>query len=159
MGDQFSHLDESGRAQMVDVSGKQATAREAVARVRVLLGPIAFAQLQAGHLVKGDALGVARLAGIQAAKKTAELIPLCHPLPLSFAGVELVLDESESAVEITTTCRTTAETGVEMEALTAASVAALALYDMCKALDKRIRITDLRLIRKSGGKSGLFVAE
>ena len=118
-----------------------------------------FALLRDGRSRKGDALTVAQLAGVQAAKRTAELIPLCHSIALTFVGVELVLDEGSRAVEIEATCRTRAETGVEMEALTAASVAALTVYDMCKSAERGIRITDLRLVRKSGGRSGEWVGE
>ncbi len=156
MGGKLTHLDAEGRVRMVDVGEKQVTAREGVARARVLLAPATFRLLRDGALRKGDALVVAELAGIQAAKRTAELIPLCHPLPLTFAGVTLTLNESEHAVEIEATCRTKAETGVEMEALTAAAVAALTVVDMCKAVERGIRITDLRVVRKSGGRSGLW---
>lgn len=154
MTDRLTHLDEQGRAHMVDVSGKEATVREATARARVLLGPATFALVRDGAMKKGDVLTIAQLAGIQAAKRTAELIPLCHPLALSHAEVSLSLDEPGSSVEIEATCRTRGETGVEMEALTAATVAALTVYDMCKAAERGIRITDVRLARKSGGRSG-----
>lgn len=142
---------------MVDVSGKPATVREATARARVLLAPATFALLREGAMRKGDALTVAQLAGIQGAKRTAELIPLCHPVALTHAEVALRLDESASSVEIEATCRTRSETGVEMEALTAASVAALTVYDMCKAAERGIRIAEVRLVRKSGGASGEWV--
>jgi len=152
----LTHIDAQGHARMVDVSAKEATLREATARVRVLLSPATFALVQDGAMKKGDVLSVARIAGIQAAKRTSELIPLCHPLPLTWVGVDLVLDESQHAVEISATCRTHAETGVEMEALTAASVAALTVYDMCKAVERGIRISDLRVVHKKGGKSGEY---
>ncbi len=152
----LSHLDERGKARMVDVSLKEATHREAVARARVLLSSETFALVKEGALKKGDVLTVAEIAGVQAAKRTAELIPLCHTIPLSYASVVLSLNETEHSIDIETTCSTKAETGVEMEALTAASVAALTVYDMCKAIQKDIRITDLRLVKKSGGKSGEF---
>lgn len=152
----MSHLDEGGRARMVDVGSKEPTLREAVARVSVQLSVETFHLVAEKAIQKGDVLTVAQLAGIQAAKRTAELIPLCHPISLTFAGVELCLDESSHRVEIEATCRTKAETGVEMEAMTAAAVAALTVYDMCKAMERGIRIGDLRVVRKSGGKSGLY---
>lgn len=159
MVDRLTHLDEAGRARMVDVSGKATTAREATARARVLLAPATFALVREGAVAKGDVLTVAQVAGLQAAKRTAELIPLCHPIPLSHAEVTLRLDEAASSVELEATCRTLAETGVEMEALTAVTVAALTVYDMCKAVERGIRITDLRLVRKSGGASGEWIGE
>lgn len=154
MADRLTHLDEAGRARMVDVSAKAATVREATARARVLLAPATFALVREGSLKKGDVLTVAQIAGIQAAKRAAELIPLCHPIPLSHAEVTLGLNEAASSVEIEATCRTLAETGVEMEVLTAVTVAALTVYDMCKAVERGIRITEVRLIHKSGGASG-----
>ena len=156
MAGELTHADGEGRVRMVDVGGKEATLREAVARVRVLLAPETFRLLREGALRKGDVLAVAEVAGIQAAKRTAELIPLCHPLPLTYAGVSVALVEGDHAVEVEATCRTRAETGVEMEAMTAAAVAALTVYDMCKGVERGIRITDLRLVRKSGGRSGLW---
>ena len=150
----MTHLDEAGRARMVDVSGKAATAREATARASVRLAPATFALVRDGAIKKGDVLTVAQIAGLQAAKRTAELIPLCHPIALTHAEVSLRLDEVASSVEIEATCRTQGETGVEMEALTAVSVAALTVYDMCKAVERGIRIADIRLVRKSGGASG-----
>jgi cyclic pyranopterin phosphate synthase len=152
----LSHLDEGGRARMVDVGSKEPTLREAVACVSVQLSAATFRLVAEKAIQKGDVLTVAQLAGIQAAKRTAELIPLCHPISLTFVGLELRLDESSHRVEIEATCRTKAETGVEMEAMTAAAVAALTIYDMCKAIERGIRIGDLRLVRKSGGKSGLY---
>ncbi len=146
----LSHFDEAGKARMVDVSGKEATRREAVARAFVALTDEVLEALPRNP--KGNPLEVARFAGIQAAKKTADLIPMCHPLPLSF--VDVTAEVVAGGVEIHTTAATTAGTGVEMEALTAASVAALTVYDMCKALDKGIRIERVELVRKSGGKSG-----
>jgi cyclic pyranopterin monophosphate synthase len=151
----LSHFDDAGKARMVDVSGKAATRREAVARAFVALTDEVLAALPENP--KGNPLEVARFAGIQAAKKTAELIPMCHPLPLSF--VDVSAEVVAGGVEIEATAATTAGTGVEMEALTAASVAALTVYDMCKALDKGIRIERVELVRKSGGKSGDFVRE
>jgi cyclic pyranopterin phosphate synthase len=152
----FTHFDASGQAVMVDVGGKPETERVATARARVVMRPETLAMIRAGGTAKGDVLGVARLAGIMGAKRTAELIPLCHPLPLASVRVELV-PEGEDAVAIEATVRTTGRTGVEMEALTAVSVAALTVYDMCKAVDRGMRIEALRLVAKSGGKSGTFV--
>jgi cyclic pyranopterin monophosphate synthase len=143
---------------MVDVSDKAETDRVAVAGSRVVMRPETLARIQAGDVAKGDVLAVARLAGIMAAKRTAELIPLCHPLALTSVAVELVCLPEKSAVEITATCRLKGRTGVEMEALTAASVAALTIYDMCKAIDRAMVVTDMRLLRKSGGKSGDYEA-
>ena len=153
MAKKLSHYDHHGRARMVDVSSKARTAREAEARAFVAMSPKVLGALASNP--KGDPLETARLAGIMAAKKTAELIPLCHPLPLSHVDVEL--RECENGVAISSHVRTTAETGVEMEALVAASVAALTVYDMCKALDKGIEIREVVLQRKSGGKSGDYV--
>lgn len=155
---QLSHVDEDGQARMVDVSAKAVTERTATARVSVLMQPATLDVIASGRAAKGDVLAVARLAGIMAAKRTAELIPLCHALPLTAASVDIVLDPQRSAADITAECRVSARTGVEMEALTAAAVAALTLYDMVKAIDRGMRITDLRLVRKDGGRSGLFEA-
>ena len=152
----LSHIDESGAAHMVDVSGKAQTVRGAVAQAIVSMSADAFKALAEGNNKKGDVLGVARVAGIQAAKQTSQLIPLCHPLFLSKVKVDLDLDESHCHVLITATCQTTSVTGVEMEALTAASVAALTVYDMCKAIDREMVISDVYLARKSGGRSGDF---
>ena len=152
----FTHFDQAGNAAMVDVSDKPVTARTATARARVVMQPATLAMIREGSAKKGDVLGVARLAGIMGAKRTAELIPLCHPLPITSVGVDLEADAAASAVEITATVRTTGQTGVEMEALTAASVAALTVYDMCKAVDRSMRIEALRVIHKAGGKSGEF---
>ena len=149
----LTHLDEQGRARMVDVSGKAETFREAVASGQVRMRPETLALIQRGGLPKGDVLAVARVAGIMAAKRTPNLIPLCHPLPLSAVEVDFDFDEQESAVIIHAHVRCTAVTGVEMEALTAVSVAALTIYDMCKAVDKEMCIEGVRLISKTGGKS------
>jgi cyclic pyranopterin phosphate synthase len=151
----FSHFDAAGNAAMVDVSAKPVTDRTATARGRVVMRPETAAMIRAGTAKKGDVLGVARIAGIMAAKRTAELIPLCHPLPVS--AVTLELEAGEGWVDIAATVRTTGQTGVEMEALTAASVAALTVYDMCKSVDRGMRIEAIRLVHKAGGKSGEFV--
>ena len=139
---------------MVDVGAKPASDRRALARAIVRVSPATAAAVSAGNAPKGDVLGVARIAGIQAAKRTAELIPLCHPLPLSFVGVEATVDEPTGHIALTAEARTTGPTGVEMEALTAVSVAALALYDMVKGLERGARIESVELLEKSGGKSG-----
>jgi cyclic pyranopterin phosphate synthase len=152
----LTHFDSAGNAAMVDVSAKPATARTATAQARVAMQPDTLAMIQAGTAKKGDVLGVARLAGIMAAKRTAELIPLCHPLPITAVTVDLTPDPSANTVEITATVRTTGQTGVEMEALTAASIAALTVYDMCKAVDRSMRIDAVRVTHKAGGKSGEF---
>ena len=157
----LTHFDAAGNAVMVDVSAKPVTARTATARARVVMHADTLAMIEAGTAKKGDVLGVARLAGIMAAKRTADLIPLCHPLPIAAVTVELTPDRAENtsgehAVEIAATVRTTGQTGVEMEALTAASVAALTVYDMCKAVDRAMRIEGLRVVHKAGGKSGEF---
>jgi len=154
----LTHVDSAGRARMVDVSDKAETDRVAVASARVVMRPETLARIMAGEFAKGDVLQVARLAGIMAAKRTAELIPLCHPLALTSVAVDLTCDEAACAVKITATCRLRGRTGVEMEALTAASVAALTVYDMCKSVDRGMVVTDLRLLRKSGGKSGDYEA-
>ena len=153
---ELSHLDEQGRARMVDVSAKPETERVATAGCRVVLAPATLELLAAGDLPKGDALAVARVAGIMGAKRTPELIPLCHPLPIT--GVEVELVPEDGAVRITATVRTTGRTGVEMEALTAAATAALALYDMVKAVQRDVRVEDLRLLAKRGGRSGDYTA-
>jgi indole-3-glycerol phosphate synthase len=150
----FTHLDAEGRARMVDISDKRETDRVAVAGARVVMQPETLERIRAGDVAKGDVLAVARLAGIMAAKRTAELIPLCHPLALTSVDLDLECVPERSAVEITATCRLRGRTGVEMEAFTAASVAALTVYDMCKAVDREMMVTDLRLLRKSGGRSG-----
>jgi cyclic pyranopterin phosphate synthase len=148
----LTHVDETGAARMVDVSAKEITSREATASGRVLVSPTVIELLRANDLPKGDALAVARVAGIMAAKRTPDLVPLCHPLAIS--GVTLDLEVGDDAVEITATVRTTDRTGVEMEALTAVSVAALTVVDMVKAVDKAAVITDVRVESKTGGKSG-----
>ena len=153
-GDGFTHLDDSGAARMVDVSGKDVTARSATASGRVLVSAEVVALLRGDGVPKGDALAVARVAGIMAAKRTPDLVPLCHPLSLSAVSVDLVVEDD--AVSISATVRTTDRTGVEMEALTAVSVAALTLVDMVKAVDKRTVITEIRVEAKTGGKSGTF---
>ena len=155
----FTHFDEAGNAVMVDVTGKAATERVAIASGRVLMRPETLALIERRAVAKGDVLTIAQLAGIMAAKRTAELIPLCHPLPLSSVQVELACRQEPPAVEITATCRTIGRTGVEMEALCAVSAAALTVYDMCKAVDRGMHITDVRLRHKSGGKSGTYTAE
>jgi cyclic pyranopterin phosphate synthase len=152
----FTHFDQAGHAAMVDVSDKPVTHRTATARARVVMTPETLAMIEQGSAKKGDVLGVARLAGIMGAKRTADLIPLCHPLPVTAVTVDLTADPAACAVEITATVRTTGQTGVEMEALTAASVAALTVYDMCKAVDRSMRIEGLRVTHKAGGKSGEF---
>jgi cyclic pyranopterin phosphate synthase len=152
----LTHFDEHGKARMVDVSAKAETDRVAVAKGSVIMAPETLKLIQEGGAKKGDVLAVAQLAGIMAAKRTSELIPLCHPLPLTSVDVTLDCDPARNAVEITATCRTTGKTGVEMEALTAASVAALTVYDMCKSVDRAMVLTDIRLQRKSGGKSGTY---
>ena len=155
----LTHFDDQGRAHMVDVGEKAVTERVATAGARVVMQPQTLAAIQAGEIGKGDVLGVARLAGIMAAKKTPDLIPLCHPLALTSVKVELACNAAENAVEIEATCKLKGRTGVEMEALTAASVAALTVYDMCKAIDKAMQVQDVRLLYKAGGKSGTYEAK
>ncbi|GAB0114603.1 cyclic pyranopterin monophosphate synthase MoaC [Acidisoma sp. C75] len=154
----LTHFDEAGRAAMVDVSAKPETMREATAAARIRMLPETLALIESGGAKKGDVLGVARLAGIMAAKRTADLIPLCHPLPLSSVSLDLAPDRAGSAIAITATVRTTGRTGVEMEALTAATVAALTVYDMCKAVDRAMVVEAVRVLAKSGGASGDFTA-
>ena len=159
----LSHVDEHGRARMVDVGDKPDTQREAIARGRVLMQPQTLALIQQGGLPKGDVLAVAQVAGVMAAKRTHELIPMCHPLLLTHIDVEFDLhepgqDENLAEVDIIATVRTTGKTGVEMEALTAVAVAGLTIYDMCKAVDRGMRLDAVRLMRKSGGKSGEWQA-
>jgi cyclic pyranopterin phosphate synthase len=155
----LSHLDASGSARMVDISAKSETERVATARGRVVMAPETLALIQSGGVPKGDVLAVARIAGIMAAKRTHELIPLCHPLALTAVDVGLAPGASGASLEIEATVRTTGKTGVEMEALTAVTVAALTVYDMCKAADRAMRIDSVRLARKSGGRSGEIVLE
>ena len=159
MSSGFSHFDDSGNAVMVDVSDKPETRREAVAEALVRCKAETLGLIREGGVKKGDVLSVARLAGIMGAKQTAALIPLCHPLPLSAVSLDLSLDEAASAVRIRATCRTDGKTGVEMEALTAVSVAALTVYDMIKAVQKDAVIDGIRLLEKTGGKSGTFKAD
>jgi len=155
-GPRLSHIDAAGHARMVDVSAKAETIREATAKGSVKMQPETLALITTGSAAKGDVLAVARIAGIMAAKRTAEWIPLCHPLPIASVVVELELDKAHSTVEITATVRTTGRTGVEMEALTGVSAAALTVYDMLKAADRGMRIDNIRVVAKSGGKSGDF---
>lgn len=155
----LSHFDDSGRAHMVDVGAKAESERVAVAKGRVVMAAATLALIREHGIGKGDVLGVARLAGIMGAKRTADLIPLTHPLALTAVTVDLEPDVEGSAIDITATCRLTGRTGVEMEALTAVSVAGLTVYDMCKAVDRGMRLTDIRLVHKSGGKSGTFTAD
>ncbi len=157
--DRLTHLDDAGRAHIVDVSEKAVTAREATARACVRMQATTLEAIVGGDTPKGDVLAVARIAGIQAAKKCSELIPLCHPLPLSSVKIDLVPDEDLPGVQIEATCKVTGQTGVEMEALTAASIAALTLYDMCKAMDRGMTIENTRLTHKSGGVSGEWQRE
>jgi len=154
VNDGLTHLDSAGNARMVDVGDKPATERRAVARAIVRVTPETAALVQAGNAPKGDVLGVARIAGIQAAKRTSELIPLCHPLALSFVGVEGSIDAQTGEIELIAEARTTGPTGVEMEALTAASVAALTVYDMVKGVQRGAEIASVALQHKSGGRSG-----
>jgi cyclic pyranopterin phosphate synthase len=155
----FTHFDAAGAAHMVDVGGKDVTRRVARAGGRIVMKPSTHALIRDGDAKKGDVLGVARIAAIQAAKRTAELIPLCHPLPLTRVAVDFSLDEAASAVWIEVTTETLGRTGVEMEALTGATVGLLTVYDMCKAVDRGMRIESVRLIEKQGGKSGHFHAD
>ena len=157
--EELTHLDESGRPRMVDITGKPDTHREAVAKGVVRMKASTFELLVQGEIPKGDVLTVAQMAGIMAAKQTPYLIPLCHPIPIEDIKVELGLNEKDSTVEITATVKSTGKTGVEMEALTATTVAALTIYDMCKAVDRGIKIENIRLVRKSGGKSGTIALE
>jgi len=154
----LTHFDAEGKAAMVDVSDKAETERIATAKGSVLMQPETLALIAAGDMKKGDVLAVARLAGIMAAKRTAELIPLCHPLALTSIKVDLAIDKARNAVDIEATCKLKGRTGVEMEALTAVSVAALTVYDMCKAVDRGMTITGIHLTAKRGGKSGSYEA-
>ena len=157
--DKLTHIDADGRADMVDVGDKPISERVAIAEGRVVMAPQTLTLIKDGALKKGDVLTTARIAGIMAAKRTSELIPLCHPIPLNKIGVDIALDEATSSVHITATARTTGKTGVEMEALTAVNVAALTIYDMAKAVDRAMRITDIRLLEKRGGIHGDYMAE
>ncbi|MDG2243981.1 MAG: cyclic pyranopterin monophosphate synthase MoaC [Rhodospirillaceae bacterium] len=152
----LTHFDNAGNAVMVDISNKENTTREAIAAGSVRMQPDTLKTIMGDGIKKGDALSVAQLAGIMGAKHTADLIPLCHPLALSSVNVDLTCDPDRNIVDITATTKITGKTGVEMEALTAVSVAALTLYDMCKAIDKGMQITDIRLVKKTGGKSGTY---
>jgi len=155
----FTHFDAEGKALMVDVSDKEITERTATAVGSVFMEPATVAKILEGGFKKGDVLSVARLAGIMGAKRTPDLIPLCHPLALTSVKVDLSVDEARNAVDITATCKLKGRTGVEMEALTAVSVAALTVYDMCKAVDRGMRIADIHLVHKAGGKSGEYRAD
>jgi cyclic pyranopterin phosphate synthase len=155
---ELTHFDRDGKARMVDVTDKAASERVAVAAGAVYLRPETLALIQDGGVKKGDVLSVARLAGIMGAKRTPDLIPLCHPLALTSVTLDLALDPESNAVDITATCKVAGKTGVEMEAMTAVAVAALTVYDMCKAVDRGITIGDIRLTHKSGGKSGIYEA-
>ena len=157
--EKLTHIDSKGRPRMVDVSEKPDTQREAVARGTVRMLDSTFQLLAKGEMAKGDVLVVAQLAGIMAAKKTSDLIPLCHPILIGDIRVEFGLDEENSSVEITATVQSTGKTGVEMEAMTAIAVSALTIYDMCKAVDRGMKIENIRLIKKSGGKSGTINLE
>ncbi len=159
MNGDLTHFDKEGNAVMVDVSAKAVTSRVAVAKGSVIMQAETLARITRGDVKKGDVLGVARIAGIMAAKRTHELIPLCHPLALSSVTVDLVPDTTRNAIDITATVKVTGQTGVEMEALTAVSAAALTVYDMCKAIDRGMTLTDIRLVHKSGGKSGTYEAQ
>jgi cyclic pyranopterin phosphate synthase len=156
---ELTHFDAGGRAHMVDVADKAETHRVAVACGRVRMLPATLQRIVAGSAAKGDVLGVARVAAIQGAKRTSELIPLCHPLPLTRVAVDFTVDETASAVECRATAETFGRTGVEMEALTAVSVGLLTIYDMCKAIDRGMRLEAIRLLEKKGGKSGHWIAE
>lgn len=155
----LTHLDEHGTADMVDVGAKPVTERSARAAGAVAMKPETLRLIRQGDIKKGDVLGIARIAGIMAAKRAAELIPLCHPLPLDKIGLELALNQADSSVEISASVKSSGKTGVEMEALTAVSVAALTIYDMAKAVDREMRISDIRLVEKRGGARGDYLAE
>ncbi len=155
---EFTHFDAEGKAAMVDVSAKSETKRVATAKGSIVMDPKTLTMIREGAVAKGDVLSVARLAGIMGAKRTPDLIPLCHPLSLSSVTLDLSLAPARNAVDITATCTLTGRTGVEMEALTAVAVAALTVYDMCKAADRGMRIADIHLTHKSGGKSGIYEA-
>jgi cyclic pyranopterin phosphate synthase len=155
----LTHLDETGRADMVDVSGKALTERIARAVGVVTMKPEALALIREGEIKKGDVLSVARIAGVMGSKRTADLIPLCHPLPIKKIGLDLRINEADSAIEIMATVKTIGQTGVEMEALTAVAIAALTIYDMAKAVDREMRISDIRLLEKRGGASGDYRAD
>ena len=155
----LNHFNDQGQAHMLDVSNKETTSRVAVAKARILMNSNTLEIIKNGDAKKGDVLGIARTAGIMAAKKTADLIPLCHPLPITNVNINLRIEPSNNSVEIEATVKTNGQTGVEMEALTAANITALTIYDMVKAIDKTMKITDLRVTFKDGGKTGQFVCE
>ena len=155
----LNHFNDQGQAHMVDVSNKETTSRVAVAKARILMNSNTLEIIKNGDAKKGDVLGIARTAGIMAAKKTADLIPLCHPLPITNVNINLRIEPSNNSVEIEATVKTNGQTGVEMEALTAANITALTIYDMVKAIDKTMKITDLRVTFKDGGKTGQFICE
>ncbi len=157
--EELTHIDASGRPRMVDVSRKTDTQREAVAKCLVRMKAATFERLKRRNMAKGDVLAVAQLAGIMAAKQTPDIIPLCHPVLIADVKVEFSLDEENGTVEVTVAVKSLGKTGVEMEALTATAITALTIYDMCKAVDRGIKIENLRLIRKSGGKSGIIELE
>lgn len=155
----LTHLNEEGHAHMVNVGDKEETNRQGIARGKILMKPATLALIQEGNMPKGDVLAVARLAGIMAAKQTAQLIPLCHPLMLTGSEVDFRFNQGESSVEVQAVVSTSGKTGVEMEALTAVSVALLTIYDMCKAVDKEMKIEQIRLVKKTGGKSGDYIGK
>ena len=152
----LTHFDEKGKARMVDVTGKAVTSREAVATGSISMKSATLKLIKQDKVEKGDVLGVARVAGIMAAKKTSELIPMCHPLSITSVAIDFTINDKKNRVDITATVKVTGQTGVEMEALTATSIAALTIYDMCKAVDKEMLISEIMLLKKSGGKSGTF---
>lgn len=156
---QLTHFNPEGRARMVDVTAKQDTERVAVARGEIKMQPATLTAIQEGRIAKGDVLAVAQVAGIMAAKKTGEIIPMCHPLFITGADISFRVDQQLSMVEIQATVKTTGKTGVEMEALTAVSAAGLTIYDMCKAIDKGMVLENIRLVEKTGGKSGIYIRE
>lgn len=157
MIEKLTHFDERGQARMVDVTGKRETRRTAVAKGRIRVSPDTMTAIREGTAAKGDVLGVARVAGIMAVKRTSDLIPMCHPLMIGKTGVDFRLDEENNEIECVCTASLTGRTGVEMEALTGVTVALLTIYDMCKAIDKRMELTGIHLAKKTGGKSGDFV--
>jgi cyclic pyranopterin phosphate synthase len=156
MTSKLSHFDDQGAAHMVDISDKAVTSRIATAKGRITMAPETLAMITKGTAKKGDVLGVARVAGIMAVKKTPDLIPLCHPLPITKVAIDLTVNKTKNSVDIEATIKTTGQTGIEMEALTAVSVTALTVYDMVKAVDKAMQISDIRVVLKDGGKSGLY---
>jgi len=155
----FTHLDEKGRAKMVDVTAKESTVREAVAQGKVLMDPNTVTAIEQGEMPKGDVFSVARIAGIMAAKKTSEIVPMCHPLELTGINIDFSSSIEKGEINIKASVKTVGKTGVEMEAMTAVSAAALAIYDMCKSADRGIILSDIKLLTKSGGKSGTFVRQ